>query len=202
MADMHIIAVDTYGAQRIKHPHTGKTVSAYKLSYTSAVMPVLLALYGDNARDVSPKQASYRYLQIDAEVTVRHGHILLTVSTDELAQAEAITRQHISGATGSGGRCPIAPTPITLNPAIASVRTLTRPDFVHHRHRRLNKRARRQASRLNAVSARKAAGSGGGCTVTPTRTATCSSGMAHVGVTNARRGTPSARNCLPRSVRL
>ena len=76
MADKHIIAVDTYGAQRIKHPYTGKTVSAYKLGYTSAVMPVLLALYGENARDVSPKQASYRYLQIDAEVIVRHGHIL------------------------------------------------------------------------------------------------------------------------------
>ena len=94
MADKHIIAVDTYGAQRIKHPHTGKTVSAYKLGYTSAVMPVLLALYGENARDVSPKQASYRYLQIDAEVIVRHGHILLTLTGDELAKAESITRQH------------------------------------------------------------------------------------------------------------
>lgn len=93
MADKHIIAVDTYGAQRIKHPYTGKTVSAYKLGYTSAVMPVLLALYGENARDVSPKQASYRYLQIDAEVIVRHGHILLTVSADELAKAVQITRQ-------------------------------------------------------------------------------------------------------------
>lgn len=94
MADKHIIAVDTYGAQRIRHPHTGKTISAYKLGYTSAVTPVLLALYGGNARDVSPKQASYRYLQIDAEVIVRHGHILLTVSADELAKAIQITRQH------------------------------------------------------------------------------------------------------------
>ena len=94
MADKHIIAVDTYGAQRIKHPSTGKTVSAYKLGYTSAVMPVLLALYGENARDVSPKQASYRYLQVDSDVVVRHGHILLTVSADELAKTAQITRQH------------------------------------------------------------------------------------------------------------
>lgn len=94
MSNKHIIAVDTYGAQRITHPHTGKTVSAYKMGYTSAVMPVLLAMYGENARDISPKQASYRYLQIDEDVIVRHGHILLTVSADELAKAEAITRQH------------------------------------------------------------------------------------------------------------
>src|SRR5690606_16123464 len=86
--------VDTYGAQRIKHPSTGKTVSAYKLGYTSAVMPVLLALYGENARDVSPKQASYRYLQVDRDVVVRHGHILLTVGADELAKTAQITRQH------------------------------------------------------------------------------------------------------------
>ncbi|GIK27953.1 MAG: hypothetical protein BroJett007_10910 [Chloroflexota bacterium] len=94
MSNKHIIAVDTYGAQRITHPHTGKTVSAHKLGYTSAVMPVLLALYGENARDVSPKQASYRYLQIDEDVIVRHGHILLMVSADELAKAVQITRQH------------------------------------------------------------------------------------------------------------
>jgi len=94
MADKHIIAVDTYGAQRVTNPQTGKTVSAYKLGYTSAVMPVLLALYGENARDVSPKQASYRYLQVDSDVVVRHGHILLTVSADELANVMQITRQH------------------------------------------------------------------------------------------------------------
>ncbi|MCK6580529.1 MAG: hypothetical protein L6Q98_20755 [Anaerolineae bacterium] len=98
MADKHIIAVDTYGAQRVTNSHTGKTVSAYKMGYTSAVMPVLLALYGDTARDVSPKQASYRYLQIDEDVIVRHGHILLTVSADELAKAVQITRQHYRAA--------------------------------------------------------------------------------------------------------
>lgn len=89
----HIIAVDTYGAQRVTAPQTGKTVSAYKMGYTSAVTAVILALYGQNARDVSPKQASYRYVQIDADVVVRHGHILLSLTSDELARTEAITRQ-------------------------------------------------------------------------------------------------------------
>ncbi|MBE2267766.1 MAG: hypothetical protein IAE80_06005 [Anaerolinea sp.] len=90
----HIIAIDTYGAQRVTDPHTGKTISAYKLGYTSAVTAVLLALYGENARDVSPRQATYRYVQIDGDVLIRHGHILLTLTPDELAHTEAITRQH------------------------------------------------------------------------------------------------------------
>ena len=89
----HIIAVDTYGAQRVNAPQTGKLVSAYKLGYTTAVTAVLLALYGENAHDVSPKQASYRYVQIDSEVVVRHGHILLTLTAAELAKTEQITRQ-------------------------------------------------------------------------------------------------------------
>ncbi len=54
---------------------------------------MLLALYGEKARDVSPKQASYRYVQIDGDVVVRHGHILLTLTAAELARAEQITRQ-------------------------------------------------------------------------------------------------------------
>ena len=90
----HIIAVDTYGAQRVTDPHTGKIVSAHKLGYTTAVTAVLLALYGANARDVSPRQATYRYVQIDADVVVRHGHILLTLTPDEQTKVEAITRQH------------------------------------------------------------------------------------------------------------
>ncbi|NUQ05105.1 MAG: hypothetical protein HUU31_14565 [Anaerolineae bacterium] len=89
----HIVAVDTYGSMRVTAPQTGKQVSAYKLGYTTAVTAVLLALYGEKARDVSPKQASYRYVQIDSEVVVRHGHILLTLTADELAKAEQFTRQ-------------------------------------------------------------------------------------------------------------
>lgn len=88
-----IVAISSYGSHRVKNRHTGKTVSAYKIGYSSAASAVLMALYGDRARDVSSKQASYHYIQIDAEVTVRHGYILLKVSDVELASAEAITRQ-------------------------------------------------------------------------------------------------------------
>ena len=90
----HIIAIATYGSHRVKHPHTGQMVSAYKLGYTSAASAVLLALYRDQAQDVSSKHASYHYVQIHAEVTVRHGYILLKVSDDELTRAEAITIQN------------------------------------------------------------------------------------------------------------
>jgi len=89
----HIISISTYGSHRVKNTHTGQMVSAQKIGYSSAASAVLLALYGDRARDVSSKQASYHYIQIDAEVTVRHGYILLKVSDAELASAEAITRQ-------------------------------------------------------------------------------------------------------------
>jgi len=75
-----VVAISSYGSHRVKNRHTGKTVSAYKIGYSSAASAVLLALYGDRARDVSSKQASYHYIQIDSEVTVRHGYILLKVS--------------------------------------------------------------------------------------------------------------------------
>src|SRR5690606_38799250 len=47
----------------------------------------------DQARDVSSKHASYHYIQIDTEVTVHHGYILLKITAEELAKAEAITRK-------------------------------------------------------------------------------------------------------------
>src|SRR5688572_22039166 len=94
MAENHILAVHTYGSQRVKAPGTNQMVSAYKIGYTSAACEVLLALYGAKARDVSSPHASYRYVQIDGETTVRHGFLLLKVSAVELARAEAVTRQH------------------------------------------------------------------------------------------------------------
>lgn len=94
MAETHILAVHTYGSQRVKAPGTNQTVSAYKIGYTSAACETLLALYGAKARDVSSPHTSYRYVQIDGETTVRHGYLLLNVTADELARAEAVTRQH------------------------------------------------------------------------------------------------------------
>ncbi|MDL1882219.1 hypothetical protein FBR01_01040 [Anaerolineae bacterium CFX8] len=94
MAEPHILAVHTYGSQRVKAPGTNQMVSAYKIGYTSAACETLLALYGAKARDVSSPHTSYRYVQIDGETTVRHGYLLLNVTADELARAESVTRQH------------------------------------------------------------------------------------------------------------
>lgn len=88
-----ILAIATYGSHRVKHPRTRQTVSAYKLGYTSAASTVLLALYGERAQDVSSQQASYHYVQIDADVTIRRGYILLKVSEGELSRAAGLTRQ-------------------------------------------------------------------------------------------------------------
>ena len=98
MAD-HILAVDTYGSQRVKHPQTQQMVSAYKIGYTTAATAILLTLYGTKAHDVSSKQASYRYIHFDSEVVIRHGYLLVKVTPNELAQAERIAReQHRAGA--------------------------------------------------------------------------------------------------------
>ena len=94
MAEQHILAVHTYGSQRVKRPGTNQMVSAYKIGYSSAACEVLLALYGTKARNVSSSHASYRYIQIDGDTSVRHGYLLLTVTADELARAEAVTRRH------------------------------------------------------------------------------------------------------------
>jgi hypothetical protein len=94
MAENHVLAVHTYGSQRVKQPGTNQTVSAYKIGYTSAACETLLALYGAKAQDVSSSHASYRYVQIDGDTAVRHGYLLLNVTADELARAEAVTRRH------------------------------------------------------------------------------------------------------------
>jgi hypothetical protein len=94
MAETHILAVHTYGSQRVKAPNTNQTVSAYKIGYTSAACETLLALYGTKAHNVSSPHTSYRYVQIDGETTVRHGYLLLNVTVEELARAEAVTRRH------------------------------------------------------------------------------------------------------------
>ena len=94
MAENHILAVHTYGSQRVKNPRTKTMVSAYKVGYSSAAWETLLTLYGAKARDVSSSHASYHYVQIDGDTSVRHGYLLLNVAADDLAKAEAVTRRY------------------------------------------------------------------------------------------------------------
>ncbi len=94
MAENHILAVHTYGSQRVKNPQTKSMVSAYKIGYSSAACETLLTLYGAKARDVSSAHASYRYVQIDGDTSVRHGYLLLNVTAGDLARAEAVTRRY------------------------------------------------------------------------------------------------------------
>ncbi len=88
-----ILAISTYGSQRVKDPATHQTVSAHKIGYTSAAAHILLALYGEQARNVSPRQASYVYIQIEGETVVRHGYILLRVTAEEIMLAEMTARR-------------------------------------------------------------------------------------------------------------
>lgn len=129
MTESHIIAVHTYGSQRVKHPRTKQTVSAYKIGYSSAAPDVLLALYGAKARDVSSRQASYRYIQIDGETSVRHGYLLLKLTTDELARVEAVTRQHPRAAVYRWHDNRWLEFPHGSNPAYSDLAGRSGPDF-------------------------------------------------------------------------
>lgn len=129
MAETHILAVHTYGSQRVKHPTTHQMVSAYKIGYTSAACETLLALYGAKARDVSSPHASYRYVQIDGDTAVRHGYLLLNVSADELARAEAVTRQHQRAAVYRWQADRWLELPHGRNPAYAESASRSGPGF-------------------------------------------------------------------------
>lgn len=86
-----VIAITTYGSQRVKSPFTGQMISAYKMGYTSAASTILLDLL--NGQDVSPSRASYHYIHTPVDVTVKQGFILVKISADELTRAENIARR-------------------------------------------------------------------------------------------------------------
>ena len=87
-----LIAIHTYGSQRVSDPRGGRTVSAYKIGYTGAGRDALLMLYGDQARDVSSKRSTYHYVAVDAETTIRHGYLLMKISDEQRTQLEALTK--------------------------------------------------------------------------------------------------------------
>lgn len=129
MVETHILALHTYGSQRVKSPGTKQMVSAYKIGYTSAACETLLTLYGAKARDVSSPQASYRYVQIDGETMVRHGYLLLNVTADELARAAAVTRQYHRAAVYLWQENRWLELPNRRNPAYSEVIAHSGPGF-------------------------------------------------------------------------
>jgi hypothetical protein len=96
----HLIAIDSYGAQRVRAPASGTMVSAYKIGYTTIGRDVLLSLYGSQALDVTPKQASYHYVSIAGATSVHNGFLLLSLTDEELAKVERYTRYHPSSRSG------------------------------------------------------------------------------------------------------
>jgi hypothetical protein len=96
MLEQVILAVPTYGSQRVKSPRTYQIVSAYKLGYTSAARDVLLAIFGDQAEDVTSKRATYHYVQIHTNIILRHGYLLAQISATDVSRIEALTKHHHS----------------------------------------------------------------------------------------------------------
>ena len=89
MTDKHLIAIYTYGKN-----NTGKQkIPALKCG-SGAPAPALLQLFGDRARDVSSKRASYRYIHIDAKLPKLKGsYLLLKVTETEVDAVENICRE-------------------------------------------------------------------------------------------------------------
>jgi len=87
MSDFHFIAVLTYG----KEKHGDQ--SDFKLGQGAGIN-VLLALFGDHAREFVVPHASYRYVNLDVKgVSAHRNYLVLNVTPDEKAQVEAICRK-------------------------------------------------------------------------------------------------------------
>lgn len=155
MAEIHIIAVHTYGSQRIKHPRTKQTVSAHKIGYTSAAPDVLLTLYGSKAHDVSSKQASYRYIQIDGETSVRHGYLMLKLTSDELARAETVARKYQRAAVYRWHDKRWLEFPHGRNPAYSDLAGRSGPDFDPSGHRPVSPSTGEKESAVESIRAEK-----------------------------------------------
>jgi hypothetical protein len=97
---LHIIALNTYGSHRVTDPRTKQTVSAYKMGYSQPTALILLSLFGEQARNVTPRQASYHYIHLQSEVSVHSGFILIQVDEPQLDKVLKITRTHPSDFLG------------------------------------------------------------------------------------------------------
>jgi hypothetical protein len=91
----HLLAISTYGSERVRDANSGTTVSAYKFGYSGAESAVLVALYGQRARKIAVTRASYHYVALDKDApkAVHGGYFLFDLTDDELARSEAITRR-------------------------------------------------------------------------------------------------------------
>lgn len=96
----YLIAIETYGSQRVRAPASGAMVSAYKIGYSTIGRAVLLALYGSRALDVTSKHASYHYVSLEGDVSAHSGYLLMTLTENEFERVKQITRMHPSRRTG------------------------------------------------------------------------------------------------------
>jgi hypothetical protein len=87
MTDPYLVALTTYGKKTVDKLPVLKIGSG-------AVAPVLLRLFGDRAREVTPKRASYRYIHIEGRLPkLQGGYLLLQLTEAELDAVEALCRQ-------------------------------------------------------------------------------------------------------------
>jgi len=88
------VAVDTYGYEKVTDPTTGGRVSAIKC--TRAVPQLLLTLFGETARDLTPPRAqTYRYIHLSALPRLHKNFLVLSLTAEEVGQVEALCRTQV-----------------------------------------------------------------------------------------------------------
>ncbi|CAG0980620.1 Hercynine oxygenase [Anaerolineae bacterium] len=88
------VALDTYGRELVSDPTTHKRVLALKC--TRAVLDILLKLFREHARDLTPpRSTSYRYIVLDPMPTLKKSYLVLRLTPDEVTQVEALCKTQV-----------------------------------------------------------------------------------------------------------
>jgi len=88
------VALDTYGRELVSDPTTHKRVPALKC--TRAVPDILLKLFREYARDLTPpRSTSYRYIVLDPMPTLKKSYLVLRLTPDEVTQVETLCKTQV-----------------------------------------------------------------------------------------------------------
>jgi hypothetical protein len=90
------VAIHTYGREPAYDQATGRSVSTIKC--TRAAPDILLALFGERARDLTPPRSYYRHIALDPVPSLKNSYLMLRLTREDLAQVEALTRPQPVGA--------------------------------------------------------------------------------------------------------
>lgn len=93
LINKNIICLLTYGKEVKTDPQTNKKVSTIKCGQNAAAS-VLLALYGQNARDLSSSRSYYSYIALKPMPDLHHHYLTLQITASQLVTVEEVCKEH------------------------------------------------------------------------------------------------------------